>query len=143
MKKPSNTTPNPRFTTKKRQPTAADIEVGASIRAHRLLKGMSQETLAKELGVSFQQIQKYEKGTNRIGAGRLPLLAEALNVPVSIFFSGSIVEGRRAVPTKLVTDVASVRMLTAFQQIRDAAIRRNLSELAERVAATAKNKTRR
>jgi transcriptional regulator with XRE-family HTH domain len=142
MKKPSNTT-KPRFTIKKRQPTAADTEVGESIRAHRLLAGMSQETLAKELGVSFQQVQKYEKGTNPIGAGRLPLIARVLNVPVSVLFSRSAVGAGGAVPTKLVTDAASVRLLTAFQQITDAAIRRNLSELAERVAASAKKKTRR
>jgi transcriptional regulator with XRE-family HTH domain len=143
MKKPSNTTANPRFTTKKRQPTAADTDVGESIRAHRLLAGMSQETLAKELGVSFQQVQKYEKGTNRIGAGRLPLIARVLNVPISDLFSRFVVGASRAVPSKLVTDTASVRLLIAFQQITDTAIRRNLSELAERVAASAKKKARR
>jgi transcriptional regulator with XRE-family HTH domain len=101
---------------------------------------MSQENLAKELGVSFQQIQKYEKGANRVGAGRLPLIAKVLNVPVSVLFSRSVVGASGAVPSKLVTDTASVRLLTAFQKITDTAIRRNLSELAERVAAA--NKTR-
>jgi transcriptional regulator with XRE-family HTH domain len=100
--------------------------------------------LAERLGVTFQQIQKYEKGTNRVGAGRLPLIAEIFNVPIDALFSGSAVgTGGGAVPTKLVTDAASVRLLTAFQEITDSAVRRNLSELAERVAASAKKKARR
>jgi transcriptional regulator with XRE-family HTH domain len=144
MKKTSDLIAKPRsLTTRKRRPTTADSEVGESIRAHRLLAGMSQEDLAKKLGVSFQQVQKYEKGTNRVGAGRLPLIAEILNIPVGNFFSGSVVGVGGAVPTKLVTDTASIRLLTAFQQISDRAIRRNLSELAERVASAAKKKMRR
>ncbi|MEA2942716.1 MAG: hypothetical protein QOD09_3245 [Bradyrhizobium sp.] len=104
---------------------------------------MSQDSLAGRLGVTFQQIQKYEKGTNRVGAGRLPLIAEILNVPINTFFSGLTIGASGAVPTKLITDAASVRILTAFQEIADSAIRRNLSELAERVAASAKKKARR
>jgi transcriptional regulator with XRE-family HTH domain len=144
MKKPSNTIAKSRgFKTRKRRPTEADSEVGASIRAHRLMARMSQDSLAKQLGVTFQQIQKYEKGTNRVGAGRLPLIAEILNVPINAFFGGSAVGASGTVPTKLVTDTASVRLLTAFQEITDSVIRRNLSELAERVAASAKKKARR
>jgi transcriptional regulator with XRE-family HTH domain len=103
---------------------------------------MSQDSLAQRLGVTFQQIQKYEKGTNRVGAGRLPLIAEIFNVPIAAFFSGSAVGAGGTVPTKLVPDTASVRLLTAFAEITDSAIRRNLSELAERVAASAKKKAR-
>jgi transcriptional regulator with XRE-family HTH domain len=99
--------------------------------------------LAERLGVTFQQIQKYEKGTNRVGAGRLPLIAEIFNVPIDALFSGSAVGAGGAVPIKLVTDAASVRLLTAFQEITDSAVRRNLSELAERVAASAEKKARR
>jgi transcriptional regulator with XRE-family HTH domain len=144
MKKPSNTIAKSRgYKTRKRRPTEADSQVGVSIRAHRLMARMSQDSLAKQLGVTFQQIQKYEKGTNRVGAGRLPLIAEILNVPINAFFSGSAVRASGIVPTKLVTDTASVRLLTAFQEITDSAIRRNLSELAERIAASAKKKARR
>jgi transcriptional regulator with XRE-family HTH domain len=145
MKKPSKTIAKPRnHKTRKRRPTEADSQVGASIRAHRLIAGISQSSLAERLGVTFQQIQKYEKGTNRVGAGRLPLIAEIFNVPIDALFSGSAVgTGGGAVPTKLVTDAASVRLLTAFQEITDSAVRRNLSELAERVAASAKKKVRR
>jgi transcriptional regulator with XRE-family HTH domain len=130
------------YKTKKRGPTPADGQIGASIRAHRLIAKMSQDTLARRLGVTFQQVQKYEKGTNRVGAGRLPLIAEILNVPINAFFSGSAVGASGTVPTQLVTDAASVRLLTAFQEITDSAVRRNLSELAERVAASAKKARR-
>jgi transcriptional regulator with XRE-family HTH domain len=99
---------------------------------------MSQDSLAQRLGVTFQQIQKYEKGTNRVGAGRLPLIAEIFNVPIDALFNGSAVGASGAVPTRLVMDTASVRLLTAFAEITDSAIRRNLGELAERIAASAK-----
>jgi transcriptional regulator with XRE-family HTH domain len=131
------------YTTTKRRPTSADGQVGASLRAHRLMAQMSQEDLARRLGVSFQQVQKYEKGTNRVGAGRLPLIAEIFNVPVGAFFTGSAVGAGGAVPANLVTDTASVRLLTAFVEITDTSIRRNLSELVERIANSAKKKPRR
>ena len=145
MKKPTNTggIKSRSFTTKKRQPTEADIEVGASIRAHRLMARMSQQNLARKLGVTFQQIQKYEKGTNRIGAGRLPLIAEVLNVPITAFFKGAAPQRGANVPTVLVSDAATVRLLKAFAGITDSAIRRNISELVERIASTAKKKARR
>lgn len=129
--------------TKKRRPTPADGQVGASIRAHRLMAKMSQEALAQRLGVTFQQVQKYEKGTNRVGAGRLPLIAEIFNVPVGSLFTGSAVGAGGAVPADLVADNASVRLLTAFAAITDTSIRRNLSELAERISKSAKKKPRR
>jgi transcriptional regulator with XRE-family HTH domain len=129
---------------KKRRPTPADGQVGASIRAHRLMAKMSQEALAHRLGVTFQQVQKYEKGTNRLGAGRLPLIAEIFNVPVGSLFTGSAVGAGGTVPANLVTDNATVRLLTAFGKITDTSIRRNLSELVERIAAkSAKKKPRR
>ena len=71
---------------KKRAPNAAYIQVGEAIRAYRLIAGMSQQALADRLDVSFQQVQKYEKGTNRVGAGRLPQIAKILNVPISALF---------------------------------------------------------
>jgi transcriptional regulator with XRE-family HTH domain len=131
------------YNTKKRRPTSADGQVGTSIRAHRLMAQMSQEDLARRLGVSFQQLQKYEKGTNRVGAGRLPLIAEIFNVPVGSFFTGSAVGAGGAVPANLVTDTASSRLLTAFAEITDTSIRRDLSELVERIANSAKKKPRR
>src|ERR1700743_1717333 len=72
---------------KKRSPNATDTEVGESIRAHRLIAGMSQTDLPHKLCVSFQQVQKYEKGVNRVGAGRLPEIAGIFNVPISALFN--------------------------------------------------------
>jgi transcriptional regulator with XRE-family HTH domain len=131
------------YNTKKRRPIPADGQVGASIRAHRLMAKMSQQALARRLGVTFQQVQKYEKGTNRLGAGRLPLIAEIFNVPVGNFFTSTAVRAGGAVPVDLVTDTASARLLTAFAEITDTSIRRNLSALVERVANSAKKKPRR
>lgn len=149
MKKQTNPAGNPRsFNTKKRRPNSADSQVGESIRAHRLMASMSQSDLAEQLGVSFQQVQKYEKGTNRVGAGRLPQIAEIFGVPIGALFKGyaDASPGERtgsAVPIKLVTDTATVKLLTAYAEITDRSVRRNLSELVERIASSAKKKSRR
>ena len=71
-----------------KRPDPVDVEVGHRIRIERLSRGLSQTALANQLGVTFQQVQKYEKGVNRVGAGRLTKIAEVLGVPVSTFFSG-------------------------------------------------------
>jgi transcriptional regulator with XRE-family HTH domain len=102
---------------------------------------MSQNDLARKIGVTFQQVQKYEKGTNRVGAGRLPQIAEVLCVPVAALFKDHA--GPGPVPVALVTDAAAVRMLTAYADIKDPSIRRNLSELVDRIAKSAKKKLRR
>jgi transcriptional regulator with XRE-family HTH domain len=132
---------------KKRSPNAADGEVGESIRAHRLIAGMSQTDLANKLGVSFQQVQKYEKGVNRVGAGRLPQIAEIFNVPISALFSDhaqtSSGRGRASTaPVKLITDPNVLKLLTAYADITDRAIRRCLAELVERIATNAKKNSR-
>jgi transcriptional regulator with XRE-family HTH domain len=142
MKKQPNPIGKPRsHGTKKRRPNSADIQVGASIRAHRLLAGMSQGELGRKIGVTFQQVQKYEKGTNRVGAGRLPQIAEIFGVPVGALFKDHA--GAVSVPVKLVTDTATVRLLTAYAEITDRSVRRHLSELVERIADAAKKKMRR
>lgn len=132
---------------RKRSPTAADSEVGESIRAHRLIAGMSQTDLAKKLGVSFQQVQKYEKGTNRVGAGRLPQIAEIFNIPISALFNASAETSpsrgkATAAPVKLITDPNVLKLLTAYSDITDRAIRRCIAELVERIAKTAKKSRR-
>src|SRR5438094_2862806 len=76
--------------TRTNAPDARDIDVGRRIRSQRLVCRMSQTELANNLGVTFQQVQKYEKGVNRVGAGRLSRIADVLNVPVSFFFSGDM-----------------------------------------------------
>ncbi|MCB1490706.1 MAG: helix-turn-helix transcriptional regulator, partial [Rhodobiaceae bacterium] len=69
-----------------KRPNPIDIHVGSRVRLRRLLLGMSQERLGEQLGLTFQQVQKYEKGTNRIGASRLEAIARFLDVQVSYFF---------------------------------------------------------
>jgi transcriptional regulator with XRE-family HTH domain len=124
---------------RQRRPTDADGQVGAAIRTHRLMAGMSQVTLAEKLGVTFQQIQKYEKGVNRIGAGRLPLIAKIFDVAIGDLFqdqASASENGGGAVPTKLVADTATVRLLTAYASIENRAIRRDISDLVERIAGS-------
>src|ERR1700749_316079 len=109
-------------TLKKRSPTATDGEIGESIRAHRLIAGMSQTDLADRLGGSFQQVQKYEKGVNRVGAGRLPEIAKIFDVPISALFNDhaetSTGRGRAsAAPVKLITDPNVLKLLTAYADI--------------------------
>jgi transcriptional regulator with XRE-family HTH domain len=134
-------------TTKKRQPTSTDAKVGESIRAHRLIAGMSQSDLARQLGVSFQQVQKYEKGANRVGAGRLPQLASIFDIPISALFSNDAdaSPGSRtatAAPAKLITDPSVLRLLTSYASITDRVTRRRLSELVDGIARTAKKSRR-
>src|SRR5436189_681918 len=72
-----------------RRANPVDVHVGSRVRLRRMMLGMSQEKLGESLGITFQQIQKYEKGTNRIGASRLQHIARVLTMPVSYFFEGA------------------------------------------------------
>jgi transcriptional regulator with XRE-family HTH domain len=78
----------------KKQPSDMDIYVGGRVRALRQVKGMSQTDLGKELGVTFQQVQKYEKGTNRLSAGRLSQMAELFGVAISAFYPADGLQAR-------------------------------------------------
>ena len=71
-----------------RKPDPVDIEVGQRIKIQRLAAGLSQTELGESIGVTFQQVQKYEKGANRVGAGRLTQIARCLKIPVNTFFEG-------------------------------------------------------
>src|SRR5579862_8483487 len=73
----------------KKSPNPIDKHVGARVRMRRMMLNMSQEKLGDALGLTFQQVQKYEKGTNRIGASRLQAICNILQVPVSFFFEGA------------------------------------------------------
>ena len=81
-----------------RRPNPIDVHVGSRVRFRRMLLGMSQEKLAEKLGLTFQQIQKYEKGINRIGASRLFDLAQVLSVPVQFFYEEVPGNGAEATP---------------------------------------------
>jgi transcriptional regulator with XRE-family HTH domain len=135
-------------TRRKGRPNFADTQIGASIRAHRLIAGMSQSDLAKRLGISFQQVQKYEKGANRVGAGRLPQIAEIFNIPISALFKGyadtSPGKGTgNAAPAKLITDPSVLKLLTSYADITNRAIRRCVAELVDEIAKATKKKKRR
>src|SRR3954468_8371436 len=115
--------------------TSHDIEVGQRIRARRMAKGMSQTELGALLGVTFQQVQKYEKGVNRVGAGRLVRVAEALDVPVSFFFGATDIGSNdtRVILGFLDTSYA-LRLLRAFSRIPQGEIQRAIVDLVESIA---------
>src|SRR2546421_10073984 len=81
---------------RKRRAGAEDVEIGRKIRALRLERGLSQSGLAEGIGLTFQQVQKYEKGTNRVSAGRLQQIANMLNIPVTFFYDGMGVRTKKA-----------------------------------------------
>jgi transcriptional regulator with XRE-family HTH domain len=130
--------PNPRG------PNAVDRHVGSRIRLRRQLLNMSQEKLGEELGVTFQQVQKYERGTNRVGAGRLFLLARVLDVPVSFFYEGvsdsmtapGFSEGDQTpIVDDFIQSADGVALAQAFARIGDPKVRRRILELVRTLAA--------
>ena len=114
-------------------PDPIDVHVGKQMRLFRTLKGMSQERLASELGVTFQQIQKYERGTNRVSASMLYRAAQALQVPVSGFFEG--LEGpRHELPAQAI-DRFSVAMFADLDELPEQ-VRDTIRALIRSVAKT-------
>src|SRR5260370_12443177 len=85
----------------KKAPNPIDKHVGSRVRMRRMMLGMSQEKLGDALALTFQQVQKYEKGTNRIGASRLQQISQILQVPVAFFFEGAPVLSEGALPAAL------------------------------------------
>jgi transcriptional regulator with XRE-family HTH domain len=119
----------------KKSPDARDIEVGRRVRVFRLQKGLSQEKLGDALGITFQQVQKYEKGTNRIGAGRIQRIAEILDIPVTSFFAAQKHGGTTANETiELLDTAAGLRLLRAYLRIPDPRMRRAVVDLVEKIA---------
>ncbi len=117
-------------------PNPVDVLVGSRIRLFRMRKKVSQSELGDALGVSFQQIQKYERGVNRVGASRLHRIADFLGVPVSEFFAGAN-EARSASFTSkadLAFDAQSFRIAEAFAKIADKDLRTSLINLVETMA---------
>lgn len=110
-----------------------DIELGKRIRLRRVEQKISQSELGDKLGVSFQQVQKYEKGVNRVGASRLTQIAAALDVPVTYFYEG---DGKqREVESLLFLDSSfSLRLLRAYAKIKDQGVQRHFVSLMESVA---------
>ena len=121
---------------RKRRAGAEDVEIGRKIRALRLQRGLSQSGLGEGIGLTFQQVQKYEKGTNRVSAGRLQRIADILNTPVTFFYSGIA-----ATPTRkrdpggaglaFLQTKGAVRLIRAYSEINSRATKYALVILAE------------
>lgn len=128
----------------KKQPNPIDIHVGSRVRLRRMMMNMSQEKLGESLGITFQQIQKYEKGTNRIGASRLQHIARVLSVPVSYFFEdapggsaqvGGFAESQAASHVvDFLSSSEGLQLNRAFVRIKDPKVRRKLIELVRAIA---------
>lgn len=129
----------------KKSPNPIDKHVGARVRMRRMMISMSQEKLGEKLGITFQQIQKYEKGTNRIGASRLQQIANVLGVPVSFFFEGAPVPdgspggfSESASPAYVSDFLATsdgLALTKAFMKVTDSKVRRRIVDLVEAIAS--------
>jgi len=106
-----------------------EIEVGRRIRARRLARRMSQMELAGRLGVTFQQVQKYEKGTNRITAGRLKRIANILDVPILYFFEDAVEE-----PAAPADNNRELRLVRAYARIDNLDVQQSILDLTEKIA---------
>jgi len=129
----------------KKAPNPIDKHVGSRVRMRRMMLAMSQEKLGDALGLTFQQVQKYEKGTNRIGASRLQQIAHILQVPVEFFFEGAPNlqapgPGSKDAPsTAYVSDFLAtsegLSLTRAFTRIKEPRLRRRIVDLVEEIAA--------
>ena len=122
-------------------PNPVDVHVGARVRMRRMLIGMSQEKLGESLGLTFQQVQKYEKGSNRIGASRLYQIGAVLGVPIEFFFEG--LERDQATDgadhgarfdTELLSSAEGIQLNSAFFSISDPRLRKRLLDLVKAMA---------
>ena len=126
-------------------PNPVDKYVGSRVLMRRIMLGMSQEKLGEALGLTFQQVQKYEKGTNRVGASRIQQISEILQVPVSFLFEGSPSGaigadgfGEDTSPAYVADFLATsegLALTRAFTRITDGKLRRSIVELVEQIAA--------
>lgn len=131
----------------KKNPNPVDVHVGGRVRMRRILTDLSQEKLGEQLGLTFQQVQKYEKGSNRISASRLWQMAKILGVPVAFFFD-DLPEGNEDGAQQLdfgesadegalmdfLSSTEGFQLNRAFSQIEDPNVRRKLVELAKALA---------
>lgn len=128
----------------KKQPNPIDIHVGSRVRLRRMMLSMSQEKLGDSLGITFQQIQKYEKGTNRIGASRLQHIARVLSVPVAFFFedapggpgeaSGMSEQSQTSHIVDFLSSSEGVQLNKAFIRIKNPKLRRRVIDLVRAMA---------
>ena len=131
----------------KKAPNPIDKHVGSRVRMRRMMLGMSQEKLGDALALTFQQVQKYEKGTNRIGASRLSQISNILQVPVAFFFEGAphladsnmMAESMESAPSPTyVSDFLAtsdgLSLTKAFMRIPDPKLRRRIVDLVQQIA---------
>jgi transcriptional regulator with XRE-family HTH domain len=124
----------------KKQANPIDVQVGNRVRIRRMLIGMSQERLGDLLGLTFQQVQKYEKGVNRIGAGRLFEMSRILNVPVDFFYEGVNAapvqpgDGESPPVMEFVSSGEGMQLSLAFMKIKDAKVRKRVLDLVKSLA---------
>lgn len=129
----------------KKQANPIDAQVGNRVRLRRMLIGMSQERLGELLGLTFQQVQKYEKGVNRIGAGRLFEVSRILGVPIDYFYegvsnqlAGGFAEGEASPPVmEFVSSGEGLQLSLAFMKIRDPKLRKRVLDLVKQMAEDA------
>jgi len=140
----------------RKQPNPIDVHVGSRLKLRRTMMGMTQEKLGEQLGVTFQQIQKYEKGTNRIGASRLQEISDILGAPVSYFFEEAspltLPKAENTLYAGVAEDAAATfevpqgnpgeahALAKAFSRISDARIRRRVIDLVETLADASPNR---
>ena len=128
-------------------PHPVDTHVGAKVKSRRLMLGLSQEELAKSIGLTFQQVQKYERGTNRISVSRLIDIARALKTPLDYFTDGiaTLAEGMRGVSdvkqasfddVDTMTKKDVLELVRAYQRISTPALKKQLVEMAKAMAAS-------
>ena len=134
-----------------RKPNPMDAHVGTRVKLRRTMMGMSQEKLGQALGVTFQQVQKYEKGTNRIGAGRMQQISETLRVPIGYFYEdaplssgGAGVDGgamgladstaQTPFETDFLASPEGIQLNRAFVRIRNPDVRRQIVALVRSIA---------
>jgi transcriptional regulator with XRE-family HTH domain len=120
-------------------PNPIDVHVGGRIRMRRLLLGMNQETLANALGLTFQQVQKYEGGANRVSASRLSAMAEILSVPISYFFGDLRPDDAEISPEdrqwrEYLQRPETIEFIRLYYAIPDAKVRRQFLDMAKTVA---------
>jgi transcriptional regulator with XRE-family HTH domain len=124
-------------------PNPIDVHVGSRVRMRRMMLNLSQEKLGDALGLTFQQVQKYEKGVNRIGASRLQQLAQILQVPIAFFFEGApqSVQTRQpaddpgAYVTEFLGKPHALALVMAFAKIKSRKVQSSIVQLTENIAA--------
>jgi len=126
-----------------KRPSFIDIAVGRNVRIWRMAKGLSQAQLARRLGVTFQQVQKYEVGANRIGTGRLVRIAAILAIPVAVLLEETAGANPAGSLLALIDDRRSFRLAHAFATIEDRTARLSIVNLVEKIAAAVPQPKRR